>query len=86
VRRTWLIGIADQSLGGQPPLVPGGPAERAGLEPGDVILAIDHKTVEGSAELIVAIRSHRPGQTVTLTVRRDGAEHDIKVTLGAHTG
>jgi putative serine protease PepD len=78
--------IADQSLGGQPPLVPGGPAERAGLEPGDVILAIDHKTVEGSAELIVAIRSHRPGQTVTLTVRRDGAEHDIKVTLGAHTG
>jgi putative serine protease PepD len=78
--------IADQNLGGQPPIIPGGPAEQAGLEPGDVILEINHKPVEGSAELIVAIRSHRPGQTVTLTVRRDGSEHDVQVTLGAHTG
>jgi len=78
--------IAEGDTGGQPPLVPGGPAEEAGLEPGDVILALDGTPVEGSSELIVAIRSKRPGDTVTLTVRRDGAEQDIEVTLGANEG
>ena len=63
--------------------MPGGPAEQAGLEPGDVILALDGKAVEGSSELIVAIRSKRPGDSVTLTVRRDGTEQEIQVTLGA---
>jgi putative serine protease PepD len=78
--------IAQGSSGGQPPIVPGGPAEQAGIEPGDVILALDGKPVEGSSELIVAIRSKRPGDTVTLTVRRDGSERDIRVTLGANEG
>jgi putative serine protease PepD len=66
--------------------VPGGPAADAGLEAGDVILALDGKTVQGSSELIVAIRSKQPGDTVTLTVRRDGSEHQVEVTLGAHEG
>ena len=78
--------IAEGNTGGQPPLVPGGPAEEAGLEPGDVILALDGTPVEGSSELIVAIRSKRPGDTVTLTVRRNGSEQDIRVTLGANEG
>jgi putative serine protease PepD len=78
--------IAEDTTGGQPPLVPGGPAEEAGLEPGDVILALDGTPVEGSSELIVAIRSKRPGDTVTLTVRRNGSEQDIRVTLGANEG
>jgi putative serine protease PepD len=71
---------------GTPPIVPGGPADEAGLEPGDVILALDGEPVEGSSELIVAIRSRQPGDTVTLTVRRDGVERDYKVTLGATEG
>jgi len=78
--------IASSDTGGQPPLVPGGPAEQAGLEPGDVILALDGKTVESSSELIVAIRSKRPGDSVTFRVRRDGAEQEIRVTLGANEG
>jgi len=77
--------IASSDTGGEP-LVPGGPAEQAGLEPGDVILALDGKKVESSSELIVAIRSKRPGDSVTLTVRRDGAEQEIRVTLGANEG
>ena len=71
---------------GTRPLVPGGPAERAGIEPGDVVLAIDDKPVADSAELIVAIRSRSPGDQVTLTVRRDGDEQTIQVTLGASKG
>jgi putative serine protease PepD len=78
--------ISTGSTGGQPPLVPGGPAEKAGLEPGDVIIALDGEPVAGSPELIVAIRSKRPGDSVTLTVRRDGSEQEIRVTLGATEG
>jgi putative serine protease PepD len=71
---------------GTAPLVAGGPADRAGLRPGDVITAIDGANVAGSAELIVAIRSHRPGDTVTLTVRRSGHDRTFRVTLGATKG
>jgi putative serine protease PepD len=74
------------SSNGTPPIVPGGPAETAGLQAGDVILALDGKAVDGSAELIVAIRSKSPGDTVTLTVRRDGSERTYEVTLGATEG
>jgi putative serine protease PepD len=71
---------------GTPPIVPGGPAERAGLEPGDVIVAIDGRPVADSSELIVAIRSRSPGDTITLSVRRDGDERAVKVTLGSSKG
>jgi putative serine protease PepD len=78
--------IATGGANGGPAIVPGGPAADAGLEAGDVILAMDGKTVQGSSELIVAIRSKQPGDTVTLTVRRDGSERQVEVTLAAHEG
>ena len=59
---------------------------KAGLRPGDVITALDGTKVADSAELIVAIRSHRPGETVTLTVKRSGDERQIRVTLAATKG
>ena len=71
---------------GTPPIVPGGPADRAGLKAGDVIVAIDDKPVADSSELIVAIRSHTPGDTVTLTVRQDSGDRSVKVTLGSTKG
>lgn len=74
------------SSNGTPPIVPGGPAEEAGLEPGDIILSLDGKPVEGSSELIVAIRSRSPGDSITLRVRRAGSERDVEVTLGATEG
>ncbi len=78
--------IATGSASGNPPLVPGGPAEKAGVQAGDVVVAIDGKSVADSAELIVAIRSRQPGDTVTLTVRRNGSEQDVDVTLDANEG
>jgi putative serine protease PepD len=76
----------DAASDGTPPLLKGGPAEDAGLRPGDVITALNGGKVADSAELIVAIRSHRPGETVTLTVKRSGDERQVRVTLAATKG
>ena len=64
----------------------GTPADRAGLEKGDVVVAVDDKPVTDGIGLIVAIRSHQPGETITLTVRRDGAEKRVEITLDAKVG
>lgn len=64
------------------PVTPGGPADRAGIRPGDVILAIDGRPVTESDELVVAIRARAPGDAVTLTVRGgDGQEREVRVVL-----
>lgn len=62
---------------------PGGPGDRAGLRPGDVVLSIDGRPVTEPAELIVDIRAREPGDVVTLSVRRGGETVDVPVTLEA---
>jgi putative serine protease PepD len=67
--------------------VPSGtPASEAGLEQGDRIVAVDDTSVPDGISLIVAIRSHRPGETIQLTVVRDGERQQLEVTLDAKTG
>ncbi|GAA2466076.1 trypsin-like peptidase domain-containing protein [Streptomyces macrosporus] len=68
------------------PVVPGGPADRAGIEAGDVITEVDGTRVRGGEELIVKIRSHRPGDRLELTVERGGRERTVTVVLGSATG
>ncbi|WP_439675328.1 trypsin-like peptidase domain-containing protein [Embleya sp. MST-111070] len=75
--------IASEDVKGTPPVRPGGPAEQAGLKPGDVIKAIDGRRVHDANELIVAIRSKAPGGVVKLTIERDGAERSVDMTLQA---
>jgi serine protease Do len=57
------------------------PAERAGLAPRDVIVALDGKAVTSMGMLAVAVRSHRPGDVLTLDVVRDKQHHGLKVTV-----
>jgi putative serine protease PepD len=60
----------------------GSPADDAGLEAGDLITAVGDHTVDGSAALTAAVRSHGPGETVEITVVRDGDERVLEATLG----
>jgi putative serine protease PepD len=64
----------------------GSPAASAGLTKGDVVNALDGKPVTDNASLIVAIRSHLPGDEVTLTVLRDGKERSVKLKLDSKVG
>jgi len=57
-----------------------GPADRAGLKPGDVILAIDEKRITEPRDALMSIASRRPGAKIHLTVLRDGKEHTVTVT------
>lgn len=62
------------------------PAEASGLESGDVIVGIEGERVTDGIALIVAIRTHQPGETVEFTVDRGGDEKTVSITLGSETG
>ncbi|HEY0649853.1 Do family serine endopeptidase [Phenylobacterium sp.] len=63
-------------------LWPGGPAARAGLRQGDVVLQADGRPVTDAATLSYVIRNRRPGETIPLTVRRANGQ-DQQLTLRA---
>jgi len=64
-------------------VVPGSPAEAAGMRPGDVIAAIDGKPVTSAAQLVNRLDEHKVGDTVRLTVQRDGKPVELTATLKA---
>ncbi|MEO8329236.1 MAG: PDZ domain-containing protein, partial [Candidatus Nanopelagicales bacterium] len=72
--------------GTREPVTPGGPADDAGLLAGDVIVAVDNEAVDTYEEFVVTIRTHSPGDTVTLQVNRDGESLSIDVVLGSTEG
>jgi S1-C subfamily serine protease len=60
-----------------------GPADKAGIAAGDVILSVDAKEVQAGGSLGDLIAAHKAGDVVTLSVRSPGREaRDVKVTLG----
>jgi S1-C subfamily serine protease len=60
-------------------VVQGGPADQAGLQPGDVILKVNGKDVTKDSEVIDAIRSTKPGATVSLEVWSGGVKKLVSV-------
>ncbi len=61
---------------------PGGPAEKAGLKPGDIITTIDGRPIKDGDDLVNEIASRRPGSTTRLGYMRDGKQGDATVTIG----
>jgi len=61
---------------------PGGPAEKSGLKPGDIITAIDGRQIKDGDDLVNEIASRRPGSSVRLGYLRDGKQADATVTIG----
>ena len=79
-----FVGIQFDSSGDLPriaDLIPGLGAERAGLKPGDIILAVNQDGVTNREQLIESIRNFRAGQTVSLSVKRGDKEFRADVEL-----
>ena len=65
-------------------VIPGSPAALAGLQSGDVILAVDDRRTETRDALIAAIRARKAGESVKLKVQRGDETPTITVRLGEH--
>ena len=63
-------------------VTPGTGADDAGIEDGDVIVAIDGEAIDTSTDVANAVRDHEPGDQVELRIERDGEEQTITATLG----
>jgi S1-C subfamily serine protease len=60
----------------------GSPADKAGIRSGDVVVAIGGKDIADLQAMTDALRAHKPGETVTVGVLRDGVARTLNVTLG----
>jgi putative serine protease PepD len=70
-----VAGYADDTAGVSP-------GQQAGLQVGDVIVAVDGQVVGGQSDLTADLASHAPGSKVTLTVVRNGSQVSVTVTRG----
>ena len=64
----------------------GAPADKAGIQPGDVITRVDGKAVERTADLPRMIGAIKPGTPVTITLLRNGSNKDVVVTVDKAQG
>ncbi len=64
----------------------GSPADSAGIQAGDVIILLGEFPVKNLYDMTDALRSHRPGDTIPLHVRREGEVVELTVTLGRRGG
>ncbi|WP_053175573.1 trypsin-like peptidase domain-containing protein [Nonomuraea sp. SBT364] len=77
------VRIATGNRSGRPPVDAGGPAEKAGLKAGDVILEVDGLRLQDGNELIALIRSKSPGSKIEIKYERDDKEHTATLVVSA---
>lgn len=80
IARQFGVKDSDGALVGE--VVPGSPAQKAGLKNGDIILDVNGKHITSANQLRNMISTMQPNSNVNLKVWRDGAEHTMPVTLG----
>ncbi len=64
----------------------GGPAARAGIRPGDVVMAVDGRAVDSMSDVEALVRGDSPGQPVTFQLARDKKQVNVRVVLGSTAG
>lgn len=67
-------------------VLPGMPAEIAGIQVGDIIRTVDGQNLEGTKDLIALLRNYAPGDKATLGILRDGETIEIAVVLAERVG
>jgi serine protease Do len=85
IQRGWLgVSVDDSQNGGVniASVERTSPAARAGLRPGDTILMLNGERIETARGLIRAVAAVSPGTNVTLSIRRQGRQVDVPVTVG----
>ncbi len=75
--------IAPGSDPSTPSVVPGSPADKAGLKTNDIITALNNKNIDQNHSLTSLLDQHQPGDKVTLTIIRSGKTEHVDVTLGS---
>ena len=68
------------------PVVSGGPADKAGIKEKDIITKVNGLSVGKNGGVSSLVGAYAPGDTITITILRDGKEQDLRVTLGTYTG
>lgn len=63
-----------------------GPAEKAGLKSGDLVLSVNGEKVADVDDFVALVQRHKPGDVLTLKIERDKKEEEVKVTLGQRPG
>jgi serine protease Do len=67
----------------EPAVVPGGPAEQAGVKDHDVIIKVNNTSIDDKTSLTAALSKYKVGDKVTLTVSRDGKTVKLQATIGS---
>ena len=65
-------------------VVPGSPADKAGIGENDILLEIDGKKITGRNTLSDIIASYKPGEKVTIRLFHKGGEKEVEITLGVN--
>jgi serine protease Do len=74
--------VVDGGRSGDPAVLPGSPAEKAGIRSNDIIISINNQQLDDDTTLSKALKSYKPGDTITIKVLRGGNELSLPVTLG----
>ena len=85
IQKQYSLPVSEGAyVSGDNGIIAGGPAEKAGLKNGDIITAVDGVKIGAAGSLSTLIGEHSSGETVELTIIRDGNEQKIKLTTAVY--